>query len=82
MIAFGGLVFNIGNIAGCGLGLNVLTGIDAKTGAVISLFIVCSTMIFIALGNPVKLLVLAGTVYELILPIALAVMLQLGFEKL
>ncbi len=39
LIAFGGLVFNIGNIAGCGLGLNVLTGIDAKTGAVISCLI-------------------------------------------
>lgn len=36
LIAFGGLVFNIGNIAGCGLGLNVLTGIDVKTGAAIS----------------------------------------------
>lgn len=36
LIAFGGLVFNIGNIAGCGLGLNVLTGIDPKTGAIIS----------------------------------------------
>src|SRR5919112_717066 len=27
LIAFGGLVFNIGNIAGCGLGLNVLFGL-------------------------------------------------------
>ncbi len=36
LIAFGGLVFNIGNIAGCGLGLNVLTGMDPKTGAIIS----------------------------------------------
>lgn len=36
IIAFGGLVFNIGNMAGCGLGLEVLTGINAKTGAVIS----------------------------------------------
>jgi len=36
LIAFGGLVFNIGNIAGCGLGINVLTGIDPKIGAVIS----------------------------------------------
>lgn len=36
LIGFGGLVFNIGNIAGCGLGLNVLTGVDAKTGAIIS----------------------------------------------
>lgn len=36
LIGFGGLVFNIGNIAGCGLGVNVLTGLDAKLGAVIS----------------------------------------------
>jgi Mn2+/Fe2+ NRAMP family transporter len=36
LIAFGGLIFNIGNIAGCGLGVNVLTGIDPKYGAVIS----------------------------------------------
>ena len=39
LIAFGGLVFNIGNIAGCGLGMNALTGIPVKTGAVISCFI-------------------------------------------
>ena len=36
LIAFGGLVFNIGNTAGCGLALNVLTGMDTTTGAVIS----------------------------------------------
>lgn len=36
LIAFGGLVFNIGNIAGCGLGLNVLTGMDTSIGAIIS----------------------------------------------
>ncbi len=36
MILFGGLVFNIGNIAGCGLGLQVLTGADTETGAMIS----------------------------------------------
>lgn len=36
LIAFGGLVFNIGNIAGTGLGLNVLTGVEVKTGALIS----------------------------------------------
>lgn len=36
LIAFGGLVFNIGNIAGSGLGLNVLLGIPVEVGAVIS----------------------------------------------
>ncbi len=36
LIISGGLVFNIGNIAGCGLGLQVLTGLDVTTGAVMS----------------------------------------------
>lgn len=36
LIGFGGLVFNIGNIGGTGLGLNALTGMDVKTGAIIS----------------------------------------------
>ena len=35
-VAAGGLAFNIGNVAGAGLGLNVLFGIDARLGAVIS----------------------------------------------
>ena len=35
-VAAGGLAFNIGNVAGAGLGLNVLFGIDPKLGAVIS----------------------------------------------
>ena len=36
LIAFGGFVFNIGNIAGCGLGMNAMTGIPVITGAIIS----------------------------------------------
>ena len=36
LIAFGGLIFNIGNIAGCGLGVNVLTGMKVEYGAIIS----------------------------------------------
>ena len=36
LIAFGGLVFNVGNMAGCGLGMEVLTGFSAKAGAIIS----------------------------------------------
>jgi Mn2+/Fe2+ NRAMP family transporter len=36
LIAFGGLIFNIGNIAGCGLGINVLTGLSPELGAVVS----------------------------------------------
>lgn len=36
LIVFGGLAFNIGNIAGAGLGLNVIFGLDVRYGAVIS----------------------------------------------
>jgi Mn2+/Fe2+ NRAMP family transporter len=36
LIVIGGLAFNIGNIAGAGLGINVLSGIAPETGAIIS----------------------------------------------
>lgn len=36
LVVAGGLAFNIGNIAGCGLGLNVMFGISPITGALIS----------------------------------------------
>ena len=36
MVILGGFAFNIGNIAGCGLGLNVLTGLTFEQGAAIS----------------------------------------------
>jgi Mn2+/Fe2+ NRAMP family transporter len=36
LVAFGGLVFNIGNVAGAGLGLNALSGIPTEAGALVS----------------------------------------------
>jgi Mn2+/Fe2+ NRAMP family transporter len=36
LVAAGGLAFNIGNVAGAGLGLNAMLGIDPVTGAVAS----------------------------------------------
>jgi Mn2+/Fe2+ NRAMP family transporter len=39
MVTMGGLVFNIGNLAGAGLGLNVLTGLGVKEGAALSALI-------------------------------------------
>lgn len=44
LILLGGLAFNIGNIGGCGLGLNVLTGLATSYGALISC--VLALMIF------------------------------------
>jgi Mn2+/Fe2+ NRAMP family transporter len=36
IVVLGGFAFNIGNIAGCGLGVNVLTGLSFQQGAIIS----------------------------------------------
>lgn len=36
LVVIGGFAFNIGNIAGCALGANVLTGISFQQGAIIS----------------------------------------------
>jgi Mn2+/Fe2+ NRAMP family transporter len=36
LIVFGGLAFNVGNIAGCGLGVNAALGMTAETGAAVS----------------------------------------------
>lgn len=36
LIVIGGLAFNIGNIAGAGLGIEVMSGLSVKTGAVLS----------------------------------------------
>ncbi len=39
LVIFGGLVFSLGNIAGAGLGLNALTGLDPKWGGALSALI-------------------------------------------
>ncbi len=45
LVAFGGLVFNVGNIAGCGLGLKALFDLPVAYGAAISVF--ASIVIFL-----------------------------------
>ncbi|WP_082567208.1 NRAMP family divalent metal transporter [Janibacter sp. Soil728] len=39
LVVFGGLVFNIGNIGGTGLGANAMFGLDAKVGGAVSALI-------------------------------------------
>ena len=51
LIVFGGFAFNIGNIAGAGLGLNVLFGIDASTGAIISCVVGIAIFVFKEAGK-------------------------------
>lgn len=36
LVGLGGLAFNVGNVAGAGLGLNVMFGLDVRAGAVLS----------------------------------------------
>ena len=51
LIILGGFAFNIGNIAGAGLGLNVLTGCSVPAGAVISCLIAVMIFIFKEAGK-------------------------------
>lgn len=51
LIVIGGLAFNIGNIAGAGLGLQVLLGISPETGALISAAIAISFFLFKQAGQ-------------------------------
>lgn len=59
-VFIGGLVFNIGNIAGSGLGINAMLGIDARIGGVIAaaiaIFIFLSKRAGVALDRLVAVL--------------------------
>ncbi|MBZ8175713.1 NRAMP family divalent metal transporter [Staphylococcus delphini] len=46
LIALGGLAFNIGNIAGAGLGLNAIFGLDVRVGAAVTAVI--AILVFIS----------------------------------
>jgi len=60
LVFIGGMVFNIGNIAGTGLGINAMLGVDAKIGgaisAVIAILIFLSKKAGMALDRIVVLL--------------------------
>ncbi len=51
LVVFGGLVFNVGNIAGAGMGLQALLGMDIKTGAALSGFMVLLLFAFKEFGT-------------------------------
>lgn len=51
LVFLGGLAFNIGNIAGAGLGLNVLFGISVAQGAVISAILAIGIFIYKEAGK-------------------------------
>lgn len=51
LIVMGGLAFNIGNVGGAGLGLNILTGLSPETGAIISGAIAVGVFLFKEAGK-------------------------------
>jgi Mn2+/Fe2+ NRAMP family transporter len=55
LIAFGGLAFNIGNIAGAGLGLEVLFGLKVEYGAIISAVIGIGIFLYKEAGKALDL---------------------------
>lgn len=61
LVAFGGFVFNMGNVAGAGLGLNIIFGIDVISAAIISAIIAIGIFVFKKAGEIMdKFIVLAG----------------------
>ncbi|WBT09655.1 divalent metal cation transporter [Corynebacterium sp. SCR221107] len=63
LIAIGGVVFNIGNIAGGGLGLNAMLGLDTKVGGLITAVIAVAIFLFKHLGAALdKILVVLGII--------------------
>lgn len=51
LIVMGGLAFNIGNVGGAGLGLNILTGVSPEIGALISGAIAVGIFLFKEAGK-------------------------------
>lgn len=51
LIVMGGLAFNIGNVGGAGLGLNILTGMSPEMGAIISGIIAIGVFLFKEAGK-------------------------------
>ena len=68
LIFFGGIVFNVGNIAGAGLGMNAMLGVNAELGGVISVAI--ALVIFLSKKAGValdRIVVLCGAVLILLM---------------
>ncbi len=57
LVAFGGLAFNIGNIAGSGLGLNAALDIPVEIGAVVSAAIAITLFLFKEAGRAMDMFV-------------------------
>lgn len=59
LVIFGGLVFNIGNIAGIGLGLNAAIGLDPKIGGLIGALLAIGIFLYKRAGKVMDRVVIA-----------------------
>ncbi|MGO2751151.1 MAG: NRAMP family divalent metal transporter [Pseudoclavibacter sp.] len=76
LIVIGGLVFNIGNIGGAGLGLNVLLGLDVKVGAVISAAIAIAIFLIKRAGIVMDRVVIVAGIAMIVLTVVVAIIAQ------
>lgn len=68
MIVIGGLAFNIGNVAGAGLGLNAMLGVDPIIGAIVSALFAIFIFIYKEAGKAMdKVAQIAGGVMILLM---------------
>ena len=68
LVFIGGLVFNIGNIAGTGLGMNAMMGLDPKIGGVISAVVAIAIFLSKRAGMALdKIVVLLGAIMILLM---------------
>jgi Mn2+/Fe2+ NRAMP family transporter len=72
LVFLGGLAFNIGNIAGAGLGLNVLFGISVGQGAVISAIMAIGIFIYKEAGKAMDLFAKCMGLIKIVLALIIA----------
>ncbi|MHB1329109.1 MAG: NRAMP family divalent metal transporter [Gemmatimonadales bacterium] len=73
LVALGGLAFNIGNVAGAGLGLHVLTGIDVRIGALLSAAVALAVFMVRDAGRVMDAVVKVLGLVMVVLALAVAV---------
>lgn len=73
LIVIGGLAFNIGNIAGGGLGLNALLGIDPKWGGALTALLAIGIFLFRKAGPVVDAVVMVLGVVMIVMTVIVAV---------
>ena len=73
LIVIGGLAFNIGNIAGGGLGLNALLGIDPKLGGLLTGLLAIGIFLFKKAGRAVDITVMVLGVGMILMTVFVAI---------